>query len=129
MKYLQATQINKWGKENGKTKRVTIHHAVHSSTTLFIEYLGAYPQTHGSYIINNDPKFDSSESKSSGFSVGSRYDNTRFLQGEIASIEIYHGRGKKQIPQAVKDLVIKNQVIGSKDIADEEPPPVKKKKI
>ena len=129
------TEINIWGKENGKTKRVTIHHAVHSWTTLFIEYLGAYPQTHGSYIINNDPKltgtftFDSSDEKSSGFSVGSRYDNTRFLQGGIASIEIYHGKGKKQIPQAVKDLVIKNQLIESKDIGDEEPPPVKKKKI
>ena len=50
------TEINIWGNENGKTKRVTIHHAVHSWTTLFIEYLGAYPQTRGSYIINNDPK-------------------------------------------------------------------------
>ena len=123
------TEINIWGKENGKTKRVTIHHAVHSWTTLFIEYLGAYPQIHGSYIINNDLKltgtftFDSSDEKSSGFSVGNRYDNTRFLQGEIA---IYHGKGKKQIPQ---DLVIKNQLIESTDIGDEEPLPVKKKKI
>ena len=50
------TEINIWGKENGKIKRVTIHHAVHSWTTLFIEYLGPYPQTHGTYIINNDPK-------------------------------------------------------------------------
>ena len=38
--------------------------------------LGTYPQTHGSYMINNDPKltdtftFDSSEEMSSGFSVG-----------------------------------------------------------
>ena len=66
-----------------------------------------------------------------GFSVGSRYDNTRFLQGGIASIEMYHGKGEKQIPQAVKDLIIKNQLIESKDIGDEEPPPppVKKKKI
>ena len=78
------TEINIWGKENGKTKRVAIHHAVHSWTTLFIEYLGAMKdQTHGSYIINNDPKltgtftFDSSHENSSGFSVGSRYDNTR----------------------------------------------------
>ena len=36
---------------------------------------------------------------------------------------------KKQIPQDVKDLVIKNQLIESNDIGDEEPPPVKKKKI
>ena len=63
---------------------------------------------------------------SSGFSVGSRYDNTRFLQGEIASIEIYHAKGgKKQIPQAVQGLVIKNQLIESKD----EEPPKKKMKM
>ena len=87
-------------------KRVTIHHAVHSWTTLFIEYLGAYPQTH---IINNDPKltgtftFDSSEEMSSG--SGGRYDNTRFLQGEIASIEIYHGKGgKNKFPKLSKTL-------------------------
>ena len=53
-------------------------------------------------------------------------DNTRFLQDEIASIEIYHGKGgKKQIPQAVKDLVIKNQLIENKD----EEPPKKKMKM
>ena len=74
------TEINIWGKENGKTKRVIIHHAAHYWTIIFIEYLGAYPQTHGSYIINNDPKltgtftFNSSDEMSSGFSVGSRYD-------------------------------------------------------
>ena len=97
---LQPTQKSIYGeKKNGKTKCVTIHHAAHNWTTLFIEYLGAYPQTHGSYIINNDRKLtgsftlDSSDEMSSGFSVGSRYDN--FLQGEIASIEIYHGKGKK----------------------------------
>ena len=70
------TKINIWGKENGKTKRVIIHHAAHNWTTLFIEYLGVSPQTHGSYIINNDPKltgtftFDSSGEMSSGFSLG-----------------------------------------------------------
>ena len=105
------TEINVWGKEIGKTKRVTIHHAVHSWITLFIKYLGGYPQTHGSYIINNNPKlmrtfmFDSSDEMSSSFSVGSRYDNTRFLQGEIASIEIYHGKGKKnKFPKLLKTL-------------------------
>ena len=125
------TEISIWGKENGKTKRAIIHHAAHNWTTLFIEYLGAYPQTHGSYIIKNDPKltgtftFDSSDEMSSGFRVGSKYDNTGFLQGEIASIEIYHGKGKKQIPQAFKELVIKNRLIESKN----EEPPKKKMKV
>ena len=48
----------------------------------------------------------------------------RFLQGEIASIELYFGEGK-EIPQAVQGLVIKNQLIASRD----EEPPKKKMKI
>ena len=98
-------------------------------------------QTQCRYIINNDPKltgtftFDCYNYMYSGFSVGSRYDNTRFFQGQIASIEMYHGKGNKQIPQVVKDLVIKNQLIESYDIGDEEEPllppphPVKKKNL
>ena len=68
----------------GKQNVLPCMNAVDSWTTLFIEYLGKYPQTHGSYIINNDPKltvtftFDSSEEMSRGFSVGSRYDNVFF---------------------------------------------------
>ena len=132
------TEINIWGKKNGKTKRVNIHHAVHKWTTLFVEQVTAKDRMHGRYIINNNPKltgsftFDCYHSMFSGFSVGSRYDNTRFLQGEIASIEIYHGKGK-QIPQrpskTLKDVAIKNQLVESKDIGDEEPPVKKKKKI
>ena len=127
------TEINIWGKENGQTKRVNIHHAVHNWTTLFVEQVTTKNQMHGRYIINNDPKltgtftFDCIDVMFAGFSVGSRYDNTRFLQGAIASIEIYHGKGK-QILQAIEDIVIKNQLIESKDIGDAEPP-VKKKKI
>ena len=137
------TEINIWGKEKGKIKCVTIHHTVlHKWTTLFVEQVtGANNQTQGRYIVNNDPKlmgtftFDYYHSMYTGFSVGSRYDNTRFFQGEIASIEMYHARGNKQIPQVVKDLVIKNQLIESSDIEDEEesflppPSPVKKKNI
>ena len=87
-------------------------------------------EPHGRYIINNDPKltgsftFDCIESMSSGLAVGGRYDNTRFLKGEIASIELYHGEGK-EIPQAVQGLVIKNQLIASRD----EEQPKKRMKI
>ena len=59
-----------------------------------------------------------------GFVVGSRYGNTRFLNGEIASIEIYHRKGE-EIPQAVQSLGLKNQLIESKD----EEPPKKNMKI
>ena len=127
------TEINIWGKEKGKIKCVTIHHDVlHKWTTLFVEQVTVKNnQTQGRYIINNDPKligtftFDAYNFTYTGFSVGSRYDNTRFFQGEIASIEMYHARGNKQIPQVVKDLVIKNQLIDESSPS----PPAKKKKI
>ena len=129
------TKINIWGKEKGKIKCVTINHDVlHKWTTLFVEQVtGKNNQTQGRYIINNDPKligtftFDAYSFTYTGFSVGSRYDNTRFFQGKIASIEKYHARGDKQIPQVVKDLVIKNQLIGGGTSSP--PPAAKKKKI
>ena len=37
-----------------------------------------------------------------GFTMGSRYDNTRFLKGEISSLEIYHiDDTSKSIPECV----------------------------
>jgi hypothetical protein len=132
--YVTATEIGISGRESGKAKCVIIKHPNRNWTTLFLEYTALEHVTKCNYIINNNPHlggaftFDSYEEMSTGFAVGSRYDNTRFLQGEIASIEMYHGKGNKQIPQAVKDLVIKNQLIESSDIGNEGSPPVKKKK-
>ena len=115
------TEINIWGKENGKTKRVTIHHAVlHKWTTLFVEQVTTENGMHGPMLLITIQ--NCYHGMFSGSSVGSIYDNTRFLQGKIASIEMYHGKGNKQIPQVIKDLVIKNQLIESS------PPPGKKKK-
>ena len=125
------TEINIYEKENGKRKRVNIHQAVHNWTTLFVQHATTKCETHGRHIINNDPKltgsftFDCIEAMSSGLAVGGRYDNTRFLKGEIASIELYHVEGK-ELPEAVQDLVIKNKLIASRD---EEPPSKEKMKI
>ena len=132
--YVTATEIGISGRENEKPKCVIIKHPNRNWTTLFLEYMALDHVTKFNYIINNNPQlggtftFDSYGEMPIGFAVGSRYDNTRFLQGEIASIEMYHGKGNKQIPQAVKDLVIKNQLIESSDIGNEGSPPVKKKK-
>ena len=52
-----------------------------------------------------------------------------FFKVKLQALKFITEKEKKQIPQAVKDFVIKNQLIESKDIGDEEPPPVKKKKI
>ena len=81
------------GKENRKTKRVNIHHAVHKWTTLFVEQVITKNQTQGRYIINNDQKltgtftFDCYHSMYSGFSVGSRYDNTRFFKMKLQALK------------------------------------------
>ena len=123
------TEIYIYVNENGKRKRVNIHQAVHKWTTLFVQHATMKGETHERHIINNDPKltgsftFDCIETMSYGLAVGGRYDNTR-NNCEIASIELYHGEGK-EIPQAVQGIVIKNQLIASRD----EEPPKKKMKI
>ena len=114
------------------------HHALVFHNSRYINedimLLANHPGSHGFICVTFYTSGDheqiyvtNTEINICGFSEGRRYDNTRFLQGEIASIEIYHGKGKP-IPQAVRDLVIKNQLIESKDIGYEEPP-VKEKKI
>ena len=131
VKYLQPTQKSIYTEKKMGNECVNIHHAVHNWTTLFVQHATVKGETHEPYTINNDPKltgsftFDCIEAVSSGLAVGGRYDNTRYLKGEIASIELYHGEGK-EISQAVQGLVIKNQLIASRD---EEPPTKKKMKI
>ena len=111
-----STSLGNWGTENGKPKMFPIQHTCRYWTTLFIEYVATRHQTQFTYIINNDPKttetftFDSNQSEMNGCAVGSRYNNTRFFQGEIASIEMYHIKGNPP-PQCLKDLVITNQLI------------------
>ena len=125
-----STEIHIWMQKNMKEGHIIIPHATHKWTTLFVGLVATADRTHGSYIINGDAKLtgsftiDTIDEDVLGFSVGSRYDDTRFLNGEIASIELYHERGKKEIPQALKDLIIRNQLIES----IEEEHPVKKKK-
>ena len=113
-----STEINIRGMENGKSKLISIHHNCRDWTTLFIEYVSAATQeTQLTYIINNDPKltetftFDVIESMNSGIAVGGRYDNSRFLQGDISSIEIYHVKRNNEFLRSLKDLVVKNQCI------------------
>ena len=44
--------------------------------------------------------------------MGSRFDNTGFLKGEISSLEIYHvDDPSKPFPECLKKLVIDNHVM------------------
>ena len=90
-------------------------------TTLYIEYKGhESKQTKYNYIVkcgdseitsgsfslnyNNLAKF--------GFAMGSRFNNTGFLKGEISSLEIYHvGDCSKPFMECLKNLVIHNHVM------------------
>ena len=60
-----------------------------------------------------------------GFAMGSRFNNTGFLKGEISSLEIYHvNETSKPFPECLKNLVINNHVM--KDV---NPPSSKKSRV
>ena len=113
------SEINIWGIKDSKLTKVIIQHDTRAWTTLFVEYLGLGGITKCHYSINNDPHFygdftfDTYYEMMSGCSVGSRYDNTQFFQGDIASMEFYHVEKCKgnTLPIYLKDLVIRNQLI------------------
>ena len=98
---------------------INIHHNCREWTTLFIEYVTAVAtqETQLTYIINNDPNLsetltiDALEETNSGIAVGARNDNSRFFQGEISSIEIYHVNRHNELPRSLKALIVKNQCI------------------
>ena len=115
--YVTTTEIGICGREKEKPRSVIIQHPNHNWTTLFFEYMAMEDVTKCNYIINNDPQlegtftFDTYYEMGDGYAVGSRFDDTRFLQGDIASIEMYHMPGKLPLPQCLKSLVIKNHLI------------------
>jgi len=61
-----------------------------------------------------------------GFALGSRFNDTGFLKGEISSLEIYHVNDpSKPFPECLKNLVINNHVMKEED----NPPSSKKSRI
>ena len=44
-----------------------------------------------------------------GYSIGSRSDETHYLTGEIAALEIYQTNQPSEIPEELKKIVIENQ--------------------
>ena len=113
-----STEINIYLGEGEDKKHILIQHQTDKWTTLFLEIEDCDgKKSHGNYIINNNPKLIGSfacktiASEITGFSVGSRYDDTRFLTGKIANIELGHAQGSS-FPKNIRDLIIKNQLIG-----------------
>ena len=121
------------GEVAGKMTFVPIRHSCREWTTLFIDWITKPDKIHGSYIINNDEKstgtftFDMFWECTNAIDVGGRDGNTHFLTGAISALEIYSSLDDYSgggIPRALRNLIIKNQLIGD----DDDKPPAKKKK-
>ena len=87
-------------------------------TTFFIDYVSVGGRTNYWYtIINGGAKSYGEFYIKNGrviynFTIGSRREGSKFLDGEIAGIEMYHDlRSGKRFPESIRDLVIANQVI------------------
>ena len=92
-----------------------IQHSCKSWTTLFIEYNTDDEETHYTYDVNGITGSFISPARDDirgGFALGSRWDDTHFLNGQIASLEMYWTMGTSAtFPEPVKRAVIKNQNI------------------
>ena len=112
---------------------VSIENDVKQWTTLYVEYRGYESKpTEYNYIVKCGQEktsgsflWDSSDMFMFGFSMGSRFNDTRFLKGEISSLEIYHvNETTKPFPECLKNLVIDNHMM--KDV---NPPSSKKSRV
>lgn len=83
-------------------------------TTLFIECSSGETTTHYSYRIKeHSGSFvgPTTTEGRGGFSLGSRWDDTLFFNGQIASLEMYSIENSASFPEGIKKTVIKNQSI------------------
>ena len=91
-----------------------IQHSCKDWTTLFIDYTSDDETTHFTYNVNGQigsfttPK---SHSVHEAFALGSRWDDSLFLDGQIAALEIYQIPDADPLPENVKNILIKNQTI------------------
>ena len=91
-----------------------IQHPSKEWTTLFIEHNSDDKITHYRYDVNGQTgSFTApvSDMVHCGFALGSRWNNTYFLDGQIAALEIYSISNSASLPESVKKVVIKNQSI------------------
>ena len=92
----------------------TIQHSSKIWTTLFIEVNTDDAIAHYRYNVNGIVgSFVGQENDMAmtGFSLGSRFDDTYFLNGQIASLETYDVESSTSLPDKVKEVIINNQTI------------------
>ena len=105
----------------GTKNTFSIYNDVKQWTTLYVEYRGyeSKPTEYNHIVKCSDSKIKSGSFlldfagfSQFGFAMGSRFNNTGFLKGEISSLEIYHvDDPTKPFPECLKNLVIDNHVM------------------
>ena len=115
-----STEIKIWGiSKDEKPIYDTIQHDTRDWTTLFIDWtVHTNYRTHCNYIINNDPatigsyEFSNLGIHNPGFSIGGRYNDTKFMTGTISALEVYCNiHCTKSIPSSLRHLIISNQMV------------------
>ena len=98
-----------------KVKEIVQHSSLKEWTTLFIEYNSDKKTAHFTYDVNGSIGSFTAPAEHGarlGFVLGSRWDGTKFLDGEIASVECYSNRHTvAPLPDTLKSMVIKNQEV------------------
>ena len=100
---------------------ILIENDVKQWTTLYVEYKGYESKTteynyivkcSDSKIISGSFLLEFSDLAMFGFAMGSRFNDTGFLKGEISSLEIYHvDDPSKPFPECLKKLILDNHVM------------------
>ena len=102
-------------------KIIRIDYDVKQWSTLYVEYKGYESglteykyivKSVGSEIVSGTFSLKYDNLATLGFEMGARCDKTRFLKGEISSLEIYHvNEASKPFPECLKNLVIDKHVM------------------
>ena len=105
---------------------ISIENDVKQWTTLYVEYRGhesrpieyKYNVKCGDLeIVSGSFLLDFAGFSQFGFAMGSRFNNTGFLKGEISSLEIYHvGDPSKPFPECLRKLIIDKHVMKSSPV-------------
>ena len=117
-----STEIRIWGGNSDSMPiYVLVQHDTRDWTTLFVDWtFHTDYRLHCNYIINNDPatiasyEFSDSGVHNTGFSIGGRYNDTKFMTGAISAIDVYcNWQCTKPIPSSLRHLIISNQMVSS----------------
>ena len=91
-----------------------LQHSCKDWTTLFVECNSDSTTTYFKYDVNGVTGAFSrpcAQSWAESIALGSRYDDTHFLHGQVSALEIYQVNQPLEIPIPLKRIVINNQKV------------------